>query len=1130
MAAAQYYEEVQQAYLAYYGRPADPAGQEYWAMRLDNAGGNLSSIINEFGTSTESTALYGGSNLAAQITAIYQTLFGRAPDAEGLNFYQHGINTGEFTLASVALNIYYGATGTDKAQLDAKQAYADAFTNALSASVSAQIAYSGKTASDNARAAVAAVTDTASEGTAAAHLESTLANINAGAVGQTVTLTTGVDSVTLTGNNNVVNGVLDARAPANTLTSSATLTALDSIKGTGTGNTLNLVDSDNTGAAVAESLPTGITVSGIATVNLSTVNAVGTVATPFDVSGFTGLQNFNVATSTGADVINAATTTSVSVTDTAGAVTVTGGNAVTVNTTGAVTISGATGAISVTDKAVAGAANTLSIQGGTTVNVTATAAGNDVVKIGAAPTLNGAGAAGTALSTASAAAEPTGNVTVNESTLTAATGVTSFGAGAATIYTNGATSVSVTGTSGGSIADVETTLNGVATAPLGTSTLASVTLDGVTGPTAIKSNALTSLTIEDDDSNTDAANTAAVTVTNANAHALALTVGANLVTGTGANAPTVEYANVTDATATSVTVSTVGSVAANVTVDAATATSLTFNNAAKVTLSAASVAADVDLTTITASGSGALNLGDVSASAVKTINASGSTGGVTATISTSQVFQGGAGTNVITLDGALTKTSTGSITFGSGNNSLLAGTAASIASGVTVDGGSSGANTISASLVNAGNAADIKDFQILDVSGFGATNGNGALDASLMATAVSGISISTASTAGAATVQNLAATVSVTDSFNADNSSLVLTHAGTATNSLAVNFADATANGTHALTIQSTDDATVSVASGGAKGVVNTFGLTETDNHLTTLTITGSNAFTLGGLQTNHAAVAASATTTASALTTIDGSAATGALDITAGASLTVGNVTTTYTGLTIKGGVGGDTITNHAANGVIVEGATTAAHSNTLLVDGAGASINDAASAGADSLTLSGVNTSATLGSGTGVAVTVSANAALSNIDTVTFGTGTATITDNLAYGVASGNQTAATNGDMLTLSGTLHGNTLAFGAAIVNTGALGAATSVAAAQTFDQAVFLALGGTAGGAASTTTTLAANHVDWFQYGGNTYVVDSGAAAAGAGAAATANVVKIAGLVDLSHATVDGAGAGIHFA
>lgn len=44
---------IQQLYVAYYGRPADPNGLTYWATRLEDNGGDLGEVINAFATSTE---------------------------------------------------------------------------------------------------------------------------------------------------------------------------------------------------------------------------------------------------------------------------------------------------------------------------------------------------------------------------------------------------------------------------------------------------------------------------------------------------------------------------------------------------------------------------------------------------------------------------------------------------------------------------------------------------------------------------------------------------------------------------------------------------------------------------------------------------------------------------------------------------------------------------------------------------------------------------------------------------------------------------------------------------------------------------------------------------------------------
>ena len=178
MTASQYYEQVEKAYLAYYGRPADPQGLDYWSFRLANAGGDLSAIINAFGASAESQALYGSTPGTGQITAIYQQLFGHAPDAAGLAFYEQGLVTGQYSLASIALAIYNGASGSDLTELQAKLAYANAFTAFLENSSASQSAYSGNVAPENARIAVQSVTDMTSEAAAIASVANTIANID----------------------------------------------------------------------------------------------------------------------------------------------------------------------------------------------------------------------------------------------------------------------------------------------------------------------------------------------------------------------------------------------------------------------------------------------------------------------------------------------------------------------------------------------------------------------------------------------------------------------------------------------------------------------------------------------------------------------------------------------------------------------------------------------------------------------------------------------------------------------------------------------------------------------------------------------------------------------------------------
>lgn len=433
MAASQYYEEVQQAYLAYYGRPADPAGLAYWATQVSNAGGNFDSVINAFGTSAESTALYGGSNTAAQITAIYQTLFGRAPDTVGLNFYVNGVATGQFTLASVALNIYYGASGADATELAAKLAYADAFTDALTQSGSAQIAYSGTAAANNGRAAVAGVTDVASEAAAAADLPTTIANIGAGS---TSFLTTGIDNVTGSSiTADLTPFLFNGQGP--------TLNVGDTITGSAatTNNVLNLIDQYGQGVDI---LPSGVTISNIQTINLTTqgnagANSDSTSAADnetFDVSGISGVKTVNITSfGTASDSVTAAATTDINVAShNANSVLVLGGDNVAVTAgAGATVVVGAqgnadnfnpAGSVTVTESTATRVGDgSITVYGGTSVNISVTQANNDTpIQVGSKGTASVAGTG------------PTGDVTITD----ASNGtITSYGGTSQTITSAG---------------------------------------------------------------------------------------------------------------------------------------------------------------------------------------------------------------------------------------------------------------------------------------------------------------------------------------------------------------------------------------------------------------------------------------------------------------------------------------------------------------------------------------------------------------------------------------------------------------------------------------------------------------------------------------------------------------------
>ena len=146
MAYQDYFDQVQQLYIAFYQRPADPDGLYYWAQRLEVAGGSLEGIIDAFATSAEAVSLYdtngdgkldGNDNMTVLVTAIYQALFNRAPDQTGLQFYVDALTSGSFpdgrpaTPGRVALDILNGAQNDDRILVNNKTEAAMRFTETL---------------------------------------------------------------------------------------------------------------------------------------------------------------------------------------------------------------------------------------------------------------------------------------------------------------------------------------------------------------------------------------------------------------------------------------------------------------------------------------------------------------------------------------------------------------------------------------------------------------------------------------------------------------------------------------------------------------------------------------------------------------------------------------------------------------------------------------------------------------------------------------------------------------------------------------------------------------------------------------------------------------------------------------
>ena len=123
--------QIQQLYVAYLGRAADKAGLDYWSaqlnavpatLTLDNLRANFVSSQKEY------TDAYGGLSRTDTVIKIYNNLFGRAPDADGLAYWSTG---GGATVSSDLLLTAFiaGASTADSQVVANKVLVAEVYTS-----------------------------------------------------------------------------------------------------------------------------------------------------------------------------------------------------------------------------------------------------------------------------------------------------------------------------------------------------------------------------------------------------------------------------------------------------------------------------------------------------------------------------------------------------------------------------------------------------------------------------------------------------------------------------------------------------------------------------------------------------------------------------------------------------------------------------------------------------------------------------------------------------------------------------------------------------------------------------------------------------------------------------------------
>lgn len=129
-------QQISAIYVGYYGRAADPNGLQYWidqcqAWYQDGLDAGMSAeeaeqsalimVAQSFSDQSETAAMYpylAYPDLADAedfVVSIYENLFNREPDADGLAYWSGELYSGNVNVGSFILAVIMGANGTDQA-------------------------------------------------------------------------------------------------------------------------------------------------------------------------------------------------------------------------------------------------------------------------------------------------------------------------------------------------------------------------------------------------------------------------------------------------------------------------------------------------------------------------------------------------------------------------------------------------------------------------------------------------------------------------------------------------------------------------------------------------------------------------------------------------------------------------------------------------------------------------------------------------------------------------------------------------------------------------------------------------------------------------------------------------------
>ncbi len=126
-----YTSAIQQLYVSYFARPADAGGLQFWEDQAARDPAALTQLANAFAHSNEYQSAMQGKSMQELVDQVYQNLFGRHAEADGLKYWGELLDNKTLSISNVVTQIANGAKGGDADVFAAKVLAATDFTQLL---------------------------------------------------------------------------------------------------------------------------------------------------------------------------------------------------------------------------------------------------------------------------------------------------------------------------------------------------------------------------------------------------------------------------------------------------------------------------------------------------------------------------------------------------------------------------------------------------------------------------------------------------------------------------------------------------------------------------------------------------------------------------------------------------------------------------------------------------------------------------------------------------------------------------------------------------------------------------------------------------------------------------------------